>query len=60
MATTNNAPVDSSSPPQHQTEELLSATEGKLDNLEKKLDQAIELLKQLSSQGHQKQRIPWE
>ncbi len=60
MATTNNAPVDTSSPPQHQTEEMLSAMEGKLDNLEKKLDQVIELLRQLTMQGDQKKRIPWE
>lgn len=60
MATTNKAPVDTSSNPQHQPEKELSATEGKLNNLEKKLDQVIELLKQLTVQGDQKKRIPWE
>lgn len=32
----------------------------KVDGLDRKLDQVIELLRQLSLQSEQKKRIPWE
>lgn len=60
MATTNLAPGDISPSPRHLPGEMLSSAERKLDNRNKKLDQAIEFLKQFTIHGDQMKRIPWK